>query len=179
MPVRTAPPAREAAATPHEPWPDALVAGLIALSREELDVAREHLARAISEAPDLGDAHAYLGCALLASGEMRHGMDEIAVALRLSPDGFAANVKAGELALRVGDPCAAESHFLKALRASPPGTRDAEAARALLSEARRRSRASITHQAFLPSPRLPRWIGRKRKETAEVRMPGEAGGTIA
>lgn len=162
-----------------EPVTDPRLEGVRALAREEVAVARDWLLRAVERQPDDAVAHAYLGCALLASGDVHAGMGHTALALELAPDGFTSNLKAGELDLRLGDPSSAEARFLAALRAAAPGSRDREAARALLSEARRRSRASIPHHAFLPSWR---WLGRlggRRKERAETRTAGEAGGTIA
>jgi Tfp pilus assembly protein PilF len=161
-------------ATPDDPR----LLGVRALAREELDLARLWLERAVEEMPDDPDAHAYLGCTLLAVGEVASGMEETETALRLSPDGFASNLKAGELALRLGDPTSAEARFLKALRAVAPGTADAAATKALLAEARRRARASIPHEVSLPSRRWPRWFRRAGRPTVPMSSPNEAGGTI-
>lgn len=158
--------------------PDPLLLGLRALAREEIELARSLLAEAVAARPDDADAHAFLGCALLAAGVVPDGIDAIGRAVALAPDGFASNLKAGELSLRLGDPRSAEANFLKALRAAAPASPDAAAARVLLTEARRRSRASIPHEAFLPPRRLPNWLGGRRRVPAEAPPATEAKGAI-
>jgi tetratricopeptide (TPR) repeat protein len=155
---------------------DPLAEGIRALGREEVEPALGWLRQAVIDRPNDATVHAYLGCALLGAGDVAAGMEHTAIALRLDPEGFAANLKAGELDLRLGDPLAAEARFLAALRASSPG-RDRDAARLLLSEARRRARAGIPHHATLPSWRP---LGRRRRKDRTGRpMPGEAGGATA
>ena len=96
--------------------------GLIALAHEEIDFARTALERAASLDPELADTHAYLSSALLASADFDGARDAVERALALDPGGFAPLIKAGELEMRLGDPLAAEAHFLGALRAAEPGS---------------------------------------------------------
>lgn len=156
------------------PWPEGALAalrnGLRALAREEVGAALEHLQAAVAQAPDLPEAHAYLSSALIARGEVAGAQGAVETALRLAPDGFAPNLKAGELSLRLGDPDRAATHFLVALRAAEPGTRDAAAAKVLLAESRRRVRDSIPHHAVLPAWRLRRWRRGDRLDPVEGQL---------
>jgi hypothetical protein len=72
-------------------------------------------------------------------------------AIALAPDGFLPRMKAGELALRLGDIETSEVQFLAAVRATETNTADAAAARQALAIARRASRSGIAHRALLPN----------------------------
>ena len=159
---------------------DPYLAGLRALAREEAQESLAHMRRAVVVAPEDADRHAYLSSALLACSDVAGAAAAVETALRLSPAGFAPNLKAGEHWLRLGDPARAEAHLLRALRAAEPGTRPWSAAKALLAEARRRRRSSIPHHALLPSWR-PRWGRRTRTESAEAHsvQHGHGGGQLA
>ncbi|MFI5225244.1 MAG: tetratricopeptide repeat protein [Candidatus Limnocylindrales bacterium] len=158
MPVETA-----VAATQR---PD-LGRALTALWHEDLETAEAALRVAIEVAPEHADAHALLGATLLATGRPEGAMLEIEEALRLDPTGFLAQMKAGELALRLGDPGTAAERFLGALRASVPGSREAQVATAARASAQRALGRSIEHRAA-----LPKWIARL---VGERRVPAPRG----
>jgi hypothetical protein len=71
----------------------------------------------------------------------------------LDPDGFAPQLKAGELAFRLGNLSSAEHEFLAALRVTVPGAPEMTGARRWLAITRERSRRSVDRRALLP--RLP------------------------
>lgn len=127
--------------------------GLIALRREEFELAATSLAAAIEADPASADAHAYLSSALLALARPEEARAAAARALELGPADFGPHQKAGELALRLGNPVAAATHFLAAVRAAEPGSADEAAARMALGTARRQVRTAVDHRASLP--RLP------------------------
>ena len=135
------------------PADHSLRTGLLALRREEFGQAAASLAAAIAAEPSSADAHAYLSAALLALGRPEAARAASARALELGPAAFGPHQKAGELALRLGDPMAAATHFLAAVRASEPGSPDETAARVALGTARRQVRTAVDHRASLP--RLP------------------------
>jgi Tfp pilus assembly protein PilF len=139
----------------------ALRAVLAALWHEDLVTAEAALRDAIEVAPEHADAHALLGATLLATGRPEGAMLEIEEALRLDPEGFLAQMKAGELALRLGDPGSAAERFLGALRASVPGSREAQVATAARASAQRALGKSIEHGASLPNW-LARLVGERR-----------------
>ncbi len=140
---------------------------LAALWHEDLETAEAALRVAIEVAPQHADAHALLGATLLATGRPEGAMLEIEEALRLDPAGFLVQMKAGELALRLGDPGTAAERFLGALRASVPGSREAQVATSARASAQRASGKSIEHRAALPN-----WIARL---VGERRVPAPRG----
>ena len=150
--------------------------GLIALAREQLDVAEPLLRSVVADAPDDPDPLAYLATAWIVMGKVDAAQEAMHLALTLGPDRFAPNLKGGELDLRLGDLDAATRHFRRALEVAPHGSSDAAAARTLLAEARRRARKSITRQAVLPSWGWPAW--RHRSAKGRSRQPVEDGGSI-
>lgn len=128
----------------------ALASPLRALAREEWLEGRDGLLRVVADEPDNADAWAYLSGAHLALAEVEPAQQASERALELDPDGFAPLLKAGELALRLGDLRLAETQFVAALRAVEPGTPQAAAARRLLVLVRTRLDRSIRHGAILP-----------------------------
>lgn len=134
-----------------------LASPLRALAREEWVEGRDGLLAVVAGEPDNADAWAYLSGAHLALAEVEPARHASERALELDPDGFAPRLKAGELALRLGDLRLAEAQFLAALRAVEPGTSEAAAARRLLALVRTRLERSIRHGA-----QLPRWPGLAR-----------------
>jgi tetratricopeptide (TPR) repeat protein len=140
------------------PAPEELVlkAGLRAMTHEQLEEARGHLeSLATPESlaarePWALDALAYLSSVRWGLGHAEDAIDDAARALELAPERFAANQKAGEMALRLGNLDIAEARFLAALRASEPGTPNAKAAESCLRESRRRSRGGIRHEVRTP-----------------------------
>ena len=144
--------------------PDLLRAGLKAMLHERLDEAKECLeALTTPEAlearePLALDALAYLSSVRWSLGNATAAIDTAEHALELGPERFAANQKAGEMSLRLGNMELAETRFLTALRACEPGTGDAKAAEACLHETRRRIASGIRHEA--KGPRLTGWLGR-------------------
>jgi tetratricopeptide (TPR) repeat protein len=132
-----------------------LRAGLAALWHEDLSTAEAHLRAAIEADPADATGHALLGATLLATGRVESAMLAIDFALGLDPDGFLPQMKAGELALRLGDPGLAAERFLGALRAASPGSREAQAATAARAAAQRVLGRSIEHRAA-----MPRWLAR-------------------
>jgi tetratricopeptide (TPR) repeat protein len=150
---------------------DALTAvqvGLRALAHEEIEPAIVAFEAAVAERPNDGDRLAFLATALFAG---RRGVEAEAVldrALAIAPGGFWPNLKAGEIRFRLGDPVAAETLLLVALRAAPHGSREATEAAALLARSRTARTRSISHHAV-----LPRWLrGRSRAPNVE---PGAGG----
>jgi tetratricopeptide (TPR) repeat protein len=157
---------------------DLLQAGLRAMVHERPAEARDCLEAAASPErlsrrdPAAIDAMAYLSSVRFALADVDGATDAIELAMELGPERFAPNQKAGEMALRLGDPERATERFLAALRASEPGTRDARAAEASLREARRRLGRGIRHEARPPRglPVLGRLLSRRR--------PGLAHGSV-
>ncbi len=157
-----------------------LRAALVALGREQLEPAKASLLVALELDPSDADVRAFLGAVFLAEGHPSEAQQAIDEAVRLGPDRFAPRLKAGELAMRLGVLESAETHFLAALRAATPGSRDAIAARDLLGACRRRLRRSIGHEASLPSgltTALARLFRSRRRPVA--RRVGTAGGRTA
>jgi len=160
--------------------------GVRAMLYEHMDEAKEHLEAAASPAllarhdPVAIDALAYLSSVRFGLADVEGGAAAAELALKLGPDRFAPNQKAGELAIRMGDPGRAAERFLAALRASEPGTQEAKAAEASLREARRRAAKSIRHEARAPRglAGLGRLVPRRRARlahgsvTAGPQLPG-------
>jgi tetratricopeptide (TPR) repeat protein len=132
-------------------------AGLRAMNHELLEEARDHLAAAASPAgleaadPTAIDALAYLSSVAFALGDVEFAGEAVERALAVGSRRFATNQKAGEFAMRMGDPERAATHFLAALRASEPGTAQARAAEVSLREARGRLAGGVKHGASLPT----------------------------
>lgn len=129
---------------------DLVRASLAPLSREQVDVALPLLREAMAIDPSNTDAQALLATALVASGHVEEGVALSEAAAAAAPAAFLPRLKAGEIGIRIGDLAGAEAHFLAALVAARPGSQDALAARALLAEARVRSRRAIAHHAQMP-----------------------------
>jgi tetratricopeptide (TPR) repeat protein len=133
-----------------------LRAGVRAMLYEHLEDARDQLEAAASPErlarhDEIAiDALAYLSSVRFAMADVEGGASAAELALKLGPDRFAPNQKAGEMAIRMGDPERAAERFLAALRASEPGTQDAKAAEASLRDARLRLSRSIRHEARAP-----------------------------
>jgi tetratricopeptide (TPR) repeat protein len=130
-----------------------LSAALRFLAREEFTEGRDALLGLVASEPEHADAWAYLSGAHLALGEAEPAQAASARALELDPDGFAPLLKAGELALRLGDLQGAETRFLAALRSVEPSSPEAAAARRSLVIVRNSLRKSIAHGAVLPKLR--------------------------
>jgi hypothetical protein len=166
---------------------ESLRAGLRSMVHERPEEARRYLEAAATPEllargdPVAVDALACLSSVRWALADVEGARDDADRALRLGPDRFAPNQKAGEMALRLGDSELAATRFLAALRASEPGTADAKAAEASLREARRRVSRGIRHEAHLPH--VAGWLGRLasvgRRRSAgagsEEAGPGAAG----
>jgi tetratricopeptide (TPR) repeat protein len=137
----------------HDPGREAFAEGLDALRREEFDRAVERLE--VAEALDSTEPNvpAYLSSAYLASGRPHEAGAAVDRAVALDPDGFAPQLKAGELAFRLGNLSSAEHEFLAALRVTVPGSPEMTVARRWLAITRERSRRSVDRRALLP--RLP------------------------
>jgi tetratricopeptide (TPR) repeat protein len=135
----------------NKPSLPALAAALDALRIEEFETGCRLLSERIEGRPDDAESWAYLTGALLALGRPLEAQEASERALAADQDGFAPNLKAAELALRLGVPARAEQHGLAALRAARPGSRDGAAARAVLAEARGRMRRGVDRRAELPS----------------------------
>ena len=133
----------------------ALASALDALRIEDFATGCRLLWERVASRPDDAESWAYLTGALLALGRPLEAQDASERALVADPDGFAPNLKAAELALRLGVPGRAERHGLAALRAARPGSRDGAAARAVLADARGCMRRGVDRRAELP-PRLRR-----------------------
>ncbi len=138
-----------------------LAAALRSLAHEEVDLGRERLEAIVTANPADADAWAYLSGALLAAADADGAAEASERALALDPGGFAPRMKAGELALRLGNLEGAERWFVAALRAVDPGTREALAVKRALVITRTKRRSSIGHGALLPQLRLP-WAWRRR-----------------
>jgi tetratricopeptide (TPR) repeat protein len=150
--------------------------GLIALAREEIDVAEPLLREVVAAAPENADALAYLATAWVVQGRVEAAREAMDLALTLGPDQFGPNLKAGELDLRLGDLDAAELHFKQALRVAAHGSRDAAAARTLLGETRRRASRSIVRKASFPRWQRPAFLHRPLRGSLSI--PVEEGGVI-
>ncbi len=131
-----------------------LAAALRALAQEEMDLGRERLEAITAADPGNADAWAYLSGVRLAVADADGATAASERALTLDPDGFTPRLKAGELALRLGNLEAAERWFVAALRAVDPGTPAALAAKRALVITRTKRRSSIAHGALLPRLRL-------------------------
>ena len=121
-----------------------------ALGHERFVEARDVLIAIVDEHPAWADAWALLGGAHMALAEIDQASAASERALALAPDSFLPRMKAGELALRLGDIETAEVQFLAAVRATETDTADAAAARKALAIARRATRSGIAHGARLP-----------------------------
>jgi predicted Zn-dependent protease len=162
---------RRRAVAPQTAGHQALGAALKAMLHENLEEARGLLTPLVSDEalaarePLAIDALAYLSSVQFGLGEVKTAIATSTTALDLGPSRFAPNQKAGEMAIRLGDPELAAARFLAALRASEPGTPEAKASEKCLREARRRTAKGIRHEAR--APRLANWAtrfipGRKR-----------------
>jgi predicted Zn-dependent protease len=140
-----------------------LAAALRALAQEEFALGRERLEALVADDPGNADAWAYLSGVRLAAADADGATDASERALALDPEGFAPRMKAGELAIRLGNLEGAEQWFVAALRAVEPGSQAALAAKRALVITRTKRRSAIGHSALLPRLRvaLP-W--RKRAE---------------
>ena len=121
-----------------------------ALAHEEWTAGRGLLADELLTNPAWADGWALLSGVHLALAEVDAAQSASTRALELAPDRFLPNMKAGELAMRLGDIEAAEVHLLAAVRATDPDTADAVAASRALLIARRGTRSGISHRASLP-----------------------------
>ena len=121
-----------------------------ALGHEEFAIGRDRLIAIVDQNPGWADAWALLSGAHLALAEVELASAASERAIALAPDAFLPRMKAGELALRLGQIEVAESQFLAAIRATEIDTADAVAARRGLAVARRASRLGIAHRAALP-----------------------------
>jgi tetratricopeptide (TPR) repeat protein len=144
--------------------------GLRLLTHERVGPAIEAFERAVADDPDDATAYAFLAAARFAGSEPDAAEVAIARSLELDPEGYWPNLKAGELRLRLGADDDAKAHFLRALRAVEPGTRESEAAARALARTRTSVARSISHRAVLPSW-LARSFGRDRTVSGD---PGEA-----
>ncbi|HTC85780.1 MAG TPA: hypothetical protein VK656_03705 [Candidatus Acidoferrum sp.] len=138
--------------------PTAFRSGISAMWQEDLPLAAAYLRAVIDLEPENAAAHAYLGSVLFASGSIEAGMMASEYALQLDRGGFAPQMKAGEMVLRLGDLDRAADLFLGAMRAARPGSREAIAAKAARTTALRAAGRSIRHGAVLPgwlAARLP------------------------
>ena len=133
-----------------DPSVTALAAGLEALRHEEFARAVGLLEAAATADPTDPRPPTYLSGAYLAVSRPGDAQEAVARALALDPDGFGPHLKAGELAMRLGDIGRAEVEFLAAVRAAPSGTPDLDVARRWLAIAREQLRRSISRQADLP-----------------------------
>jgi tetratricopeptide (TPR) repeat protein len=131
-----------------------LAAALRALAQEDLALGRAQLEALLEANPADADAWAYLSGVRLADANAEGAAAASERALALDPDGFAPRIKAGELALRLGDLETAERWFVAALRAVDPGTSGALAAKRALVIVRTKRRGAIAHGASLPKLRL-------------------------
>ena len=145
-----------------------LALALRSLAHEEFEAGRASLLAIVAAEPDNADAWAYLSGVHLAFADAVAAQDASERALAADPDGFAPRLKAGELALRLGDLDTAERWFLAALRSVEPGTPGALAAKRALVITRTKSRASIRHGASLPRMRSPLGWWHRRRAHVEV-----------
>jgi len=151
-----------------------LAAALRAISQEEFELGRERLEAIVATDPGDAEAWAYLSGVLVADADADGATEASDRALELDPGGFTPRLKAGELALRLGDLEAAESWFVAALRAVDPGTPAALTAKRALVITRTKRRGAIAHGASLPTLRLPfRWPPRR---DAPRRVPADGHG---
>ena len=157
--------------------------GFRAMTHERLEDARTNLeAAASSEYLAAGnalaiDALAYLSSVRWELGDIDGALDASERALTLAPMRFAPNQKAGEIAIRLGNPAQASERFLVALRASEPGTADAKVAEACLRDARKRLSRGIRHGASFPTRPgglLSRLTGARRNRTARTSVTAGA-----
>jgi tetratricopeptide (TPR) repeat protein len=144
-----------------------LAAALRSLAHEEVDLGRERLEAIVAANPADADAWAYLSGVHMAVADADGATEASERALALDPGGFAPRMKAGELALRLGNLEDAERWFVAALRAVDPGTPAALAAKQALVITRTKRRSSIGHAALLPRLRLPLLWRRRNPITTE------------
>jgi tetratricopeptide (TPR) repeat protein len=144
---------------------------LRSLAHEQFPEARDRLIAIVAEHPTWADAWALLSSAHLALAEVEPATAAVERAVALAPDAFLPRMKAGELALRLGDVETAEREFLAAVRATDPDTANAVAARSALAIARRATRAGIAHRAALPTIGAP--LGRVIRAIRAIR-PGSS-----
>ena len=145
--------------------------GLLALRDERWVEAEAALRRAAELGDGWPDALAYLSGVLLSLGRPVEAQDAIDSALASDPNGFAAQLKGGEMSLRLGDPVTAEERFLGALRVSVPGSSAEAAAKVRLQAARTARRRGIEHTASLPWG--PRVFRRFRSQATGAAHPSE------
>jgi hypothetical protein len=124
---------------------------LRALAHEEFDRGRAQLEAIVAAAPTWAEAWALLSGAHLVRADVVAATAASERSLALAPGRFLPCLKAGELAMRLGDAERAEGLFLAALRATDPETADATAAKRWLAIARGTRRSGIAHHASLPS----------------------------
>jgi tetratricopeptide (TPR) repeat protein len=140
-----------------DPGIEAFAEGLEALRREEFSRAVERLEVAEALGTEEANIPAYLSSAYLAAGRPAEAGAAVDRALALDPDGFAPQLKAGELAFRLGNLSSAEREFLGALRVTLPGSSEMTVARRWLAITRQRRLRSVDRRALLP--RLPKLAG--------------------
>ena len=146
-----------------------------ALGHEEWTTGRDLLEAELRTNPAWADGWALLSGAHLALAEVDAARAACSRALELGPGRFLPNMKAGELAMRLGDLEAAEVHLLAAVRATDPDTADAVAASRALLIARRGTRSGISHRASLPGrPDLSRLASALAVRVRRVRPVREA-----
>jgi len=133
------------------------------LAHEEFDRGRAELEAIVAAAPGWAEAWALLGGVHLVQADIDAATAASERSLAIAPDRFLPCLKAGELAMRVGDVERAEGLFLAALRATEPDTADATAAKRWLAIVRGTRRSGIAHRASLPT-----W-GRLHRVGASIR----------
>jgi tetratricopeptide (TPR) repeat protein len=121
------------------------------LGHEEWSEGIAELQSIVRDQPAWAEAWALLVGAHLATGNLTAASAASDRALAVAPDRFLPCLKAGELAMRVGDIERAEPLFLAALRACDPNTADAAAAKRWLVLTRTARRSGIVHGARLPA----------------------------
>jgi hypothetical protein len=150
-------------------------AAIRALAHEEWTTGRGLLEDELRSHPAWADGWALLSGAHLAVADVDAARAASARALELAPGRFLPNMKAGELAMRLGDLEAAEVRLLAAVRSTDPDTADAAAASRALLIVRRATRSGISHRASLPGrPDLSRLASSLTVRLRRVRPVGEA-----
>ena len=150
-------------------------AAIRALAHEEWAAGRDLLADELRSRPDWADGWALISGAHLALANVDGARAASNRALELAPGRFLPNMKAGELAMRLGDLETAEGYLLAAVRATDPDSADAVAAGRVLLVVRRAVRSGIPHRATLPGrPDLSRLRSALARRVRRARPVGEA-----